>query len=370
MYSQNDYRFYELYHHGILGQKYGVRNGPPYPLKPSDHSSAEKKAGWRKSLDSGSSNKKDKLLKEARDQYTNDFVKAYRAPTEAARKQFLKEADAAYKKRVSEINGSNQDSKALINKVSKENLADTHQKYGIVADLATIGVATAGYAAVVGIQTGIQAHKNKKEDKLGYDIRAKKRAESGEKIDSKTGFYLKDKKTSRDEDIKAVNPDYKLGGYGSTNNCMLCTVTYDLRRRGYDVEAKKMAGNGLTANSLKSLYKNPDIRKVDDRDPVTGKRPSKVAVSRQNMINNTKTQLSSQKDARGNIMVTWDRPGSGGHSMAYEVKHGSLEILDTQCGKVYKGSDIDRLLSRTNTIQYARLDNLEVKANKLKGVAR
>lgn len=34
----------ELYHHGILGQKWHHRNGPPYPLDPSDYSKAEKKA--------------------------------------------------------------------------------------------------------------------------------------------------------------------------------------------------------------------------------------------------------------------------------------------------------------------------------------
>lgn len=26
----------ELYHHGVKGQKWGVRNGPPYPLDRSD----------------------------------------------------------------------------------------------------------------------------------------------------------------------------------------------------------------------------------------------------------------------------------------------------------------------------------------------
>lgn len=54
----------ELYHHGINGQKWGVRNGPPYPLGEGDHSAREEKAGWRDSVDkSGSGIDKEKLKK-------------------------------------------------------------------------------------------------------------------------------------------------------------------------------------------------------------------------------------------------------------------------------------------------------------------
>ena len=49
-----------LKHHGILGMKWGKKNGPPYPLGASDHSTSEKKAGWRKSLDKDSSTEDNK----------------------------------------------------------------------------------------------------------------------------------------------------------------------------------------------------------------------------------------------------------------------------------------------------------------------
>lgn len=50
---RNDFESNYLAHHGILGMKWGKKNGPPYPLGASDHSAAEKKAGWRKSLGGG-----------------------------------------------------------------------------------------------------------------------------------------------------------------------------------------------------------------------------------------------------------------------------------------------------------------------------
>lgn len=52
----------ELYHHGIKGQKWGKKNGPPYPIPYKDHSAAEKKAKWQYSLNRNT-NEKSRLKK-------------------------------------------------------------------------------------------------------------------------------------------------------------------------------------------------------------------------------------------------------------------------------------------------------------------
>lgn len=76
---RNDYDSNFLAHHGILGQKWGRRNGPPYPLNSSDYSPAEKKAAraagarakesYKKAknvIKSDSGSRRSRALKEAR----------------------------------------------------------------------------------------------------------------------------------------------------------------------------------------------------------------------------------------------------------------------------------------------------------------
>jgi hypothetical protein len=66
----------ELYHNGILGQKWGVRNGPPYPLDAGDHSASEKKAGYKKSINSNKGKKRKKRKKSSEDHYIRNSLLA------------------------------------------------------------------------------------------------------------------------------------------------------------------------------------------------------------------------------------------------------------------------------------------------------
>lgn len=86
--ARNDYNSNYLAHHGILGQKWGQRNGPPYPLDSESKSAEEKKHGSssgngatkekvkkaKNVLKSNSGSRSSKALKEAREKDIDEMT--------------------------------------------------------------------------------------------------------------------------------------------------------------------------------------------------------------------------------------------------------------------------------------------------------
>ena len=88
-----------LQHHGILGQKWGKKNGPPYPLDSEDHSSSEEKAGWKKSLTGDSAANEDRKAKKYKKQYDKIRRTAKTDEEKDARLRKLDEKNAKLEKK-------------------------------------------------------------------------------------------------------------------------------------------------------------------------------------------------------------------------------------------------------------------------------
>lgn len=312
-----------IVHHGIKGQKWGVKNGPPYPLGSAAHNKVVKKA----KTDKGRSPAKKK-----------EPVFGASKPGSASVPSKL--PDSAY-------DHSRSDYDAYFKTLSKR---------------LTMAIATGDipylvrFLATDAAKTAISSIKEKK---------AAKRSEEAE-LDTKTGLKKKSKEWSAERDLKAVNPGFMNLNSNTKNNCMLCTATYDLRRRGYEVTANK-ASYGYGYSDVQRWYPKAKNVAIDGRG-TNGKWNSGVAAKK------TKEALISQGDgARGNLMVQWktkglfNKRGGGGHSMAYEVKNGKVRIYDGQTGKT---CSVDKIVGRSSSVTYARLDNVEPDWKKIKEVCR
>lgn len=116
-----------LEHHGILGMKWGVQNGPPYPLGAEDHNASERKAGWQNSLKSAGSalikgaEEAGAFIKKTAQNTTADIKRHKEARAEAKREKEENTRRAAEEQR-------NMDKRSAINNANiqyaEENFAD------------------------------------------------------------------------------------------------------------------------------------------------------------------------------------------------------------------------------------------------------
>lgn len=312
-YSPNDWRNYELYHHGILGQRWGVRR-----FQNSDGS----------------------LTSAGRKRYGEKLTKEEKIAKR-------REAEEAKIKKMNEEDWS--DSKKQVAKFLAMSALYTLQ-------LNPIGMADSTAKAIQAGSAYIKTKKFTKERALG-------------ETDPKTGFKLKHSELTEKEDLARVNPSFHNFDSNTKSNCMLCTTTYDMRRRGYDVTAKT-AGAGFYNDEVKTWYPKAKVEKIVGVDP-KAKNPKRQGHGRK--VNDgiekfTKAALEQGEGARGNIMVTWF-PYYGGHSMVYEVSGGQVRILDGQSNKIYNNPS-KILKQTTGEFEYARLDNVDFDPEAIKRCCR
>ncbi len=153
------------------------------------------------------------------------------------------------------------------------------------------------------------------------------------------------------EDMVAINPYYydskQKGDGGFTINCMNCTTTYELRKRGYDVQANRMVPSNTTLSAFNKMYKDPVIMRVPNKKDLV-----------------SEIENNNPPNSRGNLVVSW-RMG-GGHSMIWETdSNGKCRILDAQVQTVH---DPNYIIDNIRDASYVRTDNLELKEGILDAV--
>ena len=88
-----------------------------------------------------------------------------------------------------------------------------------------------------------------------YNGKRTEERETAKKVKSEKDLKTKEPPDTAAQALKNTEP--MKGKYGHTSNCMYCAATFELRRRGYDVHAnsRKYGGND---GELKEWYKNPE----------------------------------------------------------------------------------------------------------------
>lgn len=295
----------ELSHHGITGQKWGHRNGPPYPLGASDHSAAEKAAMSSKSGPSSKSVSSGSDSKSSKSSSSDDI---------ATGKNFV----------------ANQ---------KKEGWSDLSSDEQAV--LIELGVVTTAVAVSATASKIYEVKERKRLDKKLNEMR--------EKGDFKTladvPRFPKGAELDTEKNMLTVNPGFP--DEGTTNNCMLCTTAMIMREKGYNVNANKI-DEGLFEKNVEKAFDGPNVKfkklRVNDTDQIYDK-------------------LAKEGDgAYGNLTVQFWL--GGGHSVFWKVENGEARIYDGQSGEEYKRDgkgDYGNMMLYVNPkfCQYSRCDNAE-----------
>lgn len=339
-----------LEHYGVKGMRWGVRRdvGPDGTIGSGDGS---------KTIDKDKQAKRDK--KSAKFRAKAEKNSATISSLEKSRDSLPKGFLGAYPRRI-----YNNDI-ATLEKTRERNLKDAERAAnGELTSTQRKLVAGAAVGAVVAGTIGGAMYYNhiKSTGQLNsLMMRGQQIAEGRDSIFTKNETFSK-KYTSAEELFKNVasdvNPNYNT--FGGQMNCRRSTYTYELRRRGYDVEATtSMFGHGQSETGVLNAFtpgerninsgrsmstawvKNRNVRNTDPRDNRLNVAETANIIGRKSRHGYRapikREKLSSvignqPNGARGEVTFGMD---GFAHSLAYERVGGKTYMFDTQKAKMY-----------------------------------
>lgn len=156
-----------------------------------------------------------------------------------------------------------------------------------------------------------------------------------------TPKYAKIKgKHSIEFDCSKTNPNFNQKDEEWFRNCQRCAVTYEMRRRGFDVEAKPKYQSDLISQRPYVVFENAEIRYFT-----------------RNAENTIKNAMAEWGDgARCQICVLWDT--GGGHTFIAEQREGKTVFIDPQTNDINVENYFDDI--KVKKSYFYRIDNLQV----------
>jgi len=195
----------------------------------------------------------------------------------------------------------------------------------------------------------------------------------GESDDDLSYTNKKNAKPYKGEDAKEMQADVmainggtagRNYGFNRNTNCGFCAVSYEMRRRGMPVHAQE--GDGAMDPAIFNAFKHGknDIKTTAERETLA----LHEGLSENEFVQMRDGILKDGKNSRGIITLCWKalergQGNIGGHALSYEVKDGDFFVVDPQIGKLYKGNEAYQYLKHANKIQYMRTDNKKLESH-------
>ena len=344
-----------LYHHGILGQKWGKRNGPPYPLDEEDHSAAERRENYNKS-ELGKRNTKLYNRKKEKEQ-DKQHMATKRDLNFVVNKDRITLGLKYAKMKAQEIVGSDEFKIAVaagvaiasiyaFKRISQHqlmNLADADSP--LSGELDRWADREKGFSGLDSIPKSLINY----HDEYFNDGKI-------DNLLNHNNYYKGDTliKTLQNP-FKAMrlaitDPESFAQMNNRSSNCMLCTNNLIMRLKGYECIAQETSGgSGWSPGMIHEWFEGARIET-----------PNKF--TRSGLVK----ELAEQGEgAYGNFICYWK--SGGGHSILYTVRKDGVHFIDGQIGKEYSYGELFNKLNPENC-KFARLDNCNIKEEILKSI--